>query len=139
MSLIILYVVNINFELRFNKIIDTMFYFITATHVETKKPCTPSPCGPNSQCREINDQAVCSCLSNYIGNPPNCRPECVISSECSMNKACMNNKCIDPCPGPCAPTAFCRTINHSPICSCKQGQTGNPFSQCYNIPCKYYI
>lgn len=66
-----------------------------------QRPCHPSPCGPNSQCREINGQGVCSCIQGYIGSPPSCRPECVINSECPLNEACINQKCIDPCPGSC--------------------------------------
>ncbi|KRT79970.1 hypothetical protein AMK59_6537, partial [Oryctes borbonicus] len=68
-------------------------------------PCQPSPCGPNSQCRELNNQAVCSCLPSYIGSPPSCRPECVVSSECAPNKACIQQKCTDPCPGTCGLSA----------------------------------
>ncbi|XP_066901548.1 neurogenic locus notch homolog protein 1-like, partial [Halyomorpha halys] len=97
-------------------------------------PCNPSPCGPNSQCKVNNGQAICSCLANYVGTPPGCRPECVVSSECASNKACVNQKCIDPCPGTCGQNAQCQVINHSPICSCRSGFTGDPFSRCYNIP-----
>jgi len=77
-------------------------------------PCQPTPCGPNSQCRDQNGVAVCSCLVGYIGSPPNCRPECVVNSDCSALTACKSQKCIDPCPGVCAPSADCRVINHSP-------------------------
>lgn len=93
-------------------------------------PCTPSPCGPNSQCRAINAQAVCSCVPGYIGSPPNCRPECITSSECSLNRACVNQKCIDPCPGTCGLGAICQVVNHNPICSCAPQQTGDPFIRC---------
>lgn len=103
---------------------------------EPQNPCVPSPCGPNSQCRQVNGQAVCSCLPEYSGSPPNCRPECVSSSECSQEKACINQKCKDPCPGVCGTNAKCRTINHSPICSCIAGYTGDPFSRCSPIPRK---
>lgn len=99
-------------------------------------PCEPSPCGPNSQCREVNGQAVCSCLPNFIGSPPGCRPECVVSSECPTDKACINQKCADPCPGTCGLNANCQVINHSPICSCSARFTGNPFTRCYQIPRK---
>ncbi|KAG5895967.1 hypothetical protein JTB14_027967 [Gonioctena quinquepunctata] len=98
------------------------------------RPCQPNPCGPNSQCREINEQAVCSCLPNYIGSPPGCRPECTVSSECSLQKACVNQKCTDPCPGTCGLNTKCNVINHSPICSCQQEHTGDPFTRCYPIP-----
>ncbi len=96
-------------------------------------PCAPSPCGPNSQCRAINDQAVCSCVPGYIGSPPTCRPECVTSSECSLDKSCVNQKCIDPCPGTCGLNALCQVVNHNPICSCRSGLTGDPFTRCAPI------
>lgn len=99
-------------------------------------PCQPSPCGPNSQCREIHEQAVCSCLPEYIGSPPGCRPECTTSSECPLSQACVNQKCVDPCPGPCRENTNCRVMNHSPICSCKSGYTGDPFSRCFIQPRK---
>lgn len=102
------------------------------------KPCSPSPCGPNSQCREVNEQAVCSCLPSYMGSPPNCRPECVVSSECPSDKACVNQKCVDPCPGTCGINAQCKTINHSPVCSCQTDFTGDPFTRCFAIPRKLY-
>lgn len=94
------------------------------------QPCLPSPCGPNSQCREVNSQAVCSCLPTYIGAPPNCRPECIVSSECSLDKACINQKCADPCPNTCGLGAQCTTKNHNPICACPPGYTGDPFLRC---------
>lgn len=97
------------------------------------QPCNPSPCGPNSQCREINQQAVCSCLAGYIGSPPTCRPECVVSAECPLNQACINQKCVDPCPGTCGYGAKCEVINHNPICSCPPRYTGDPFTRCYPI------
>lgn len=97
------------------------------------EPCKPSPCGPNSQCRVVNDQAVCSCLTSYIGIPPACRPECLVSAECSPNNACINQKCSDPCPGTRGINTHCEVINHSPICSCKHGFTGDPSSRCSPI------
>lgn len=84
----------------------------------------------------MNDQAVCSCMPNYINSPPNCRPECVLNSECDSMKACVNQKCIDPCPGTCGLSAKCTVINHSPICSCPSGYTGDPFTRCNTIPRK---
>lgn len=97
-------------------------------------PCQPSPCGPNSQCREVNSQAVCSCSPTYIGSPPGCRPECVLSSECLSTRACVNQKCIDPCIGACGANAKCRVNNHSPVCFCDFGLIGNPNSRCYQSP-----
>lgn len=101
--------------------------------VVTQNPCNPSPCGPNSQCREINGHEVCSCVQGYIGTPPNCRPECTQSSECPQNQACSNQKCRDPCPGTCGVNAKCQVVTHSPICSCPSRYTGDPFSRCQLI------
>lgn len=97
-------------------------------------PCSPSPCGPNSRCQVVNDQAVCSCLPEYTGSPPGCRPECVVSSECSSNLACINQKCRNPCPGPCGIAAECNVIHHSPICACRAKYTGDPFTRCFPMP-----
>lgn len=96
-------------------------------------PCQPTPCGPNSQCRESNQQAICSCLPDFVGAPPACRPECTISSECPLDKACQNHHCVDPCPGVCGRNAACRAINHSPHCSCLPGYTGDAFRDCRSI------
>lgn len=94
-------------------------------------PCQPSPCGPNAQCQVRGESPSCSCLPNYIGAPPNCRPECVSNSECPTNRACMNQKCGDPCPGSCGANAECRVVGHTPMCVCVVGYTGDPFSQCF--------
>lgn len=114
-------------------------YFHTAVAHEYVNPCQPSPCGPNSQCRESNGVPICSCLPEYVGSPPACRPECVVSSECASDKACVNQKCRDPCPNVCGTNADCRVNNHSPICSCRNGYTGNPFTRCNPIPRKLRV
>lgn len=98
-----------------------------------KEPCTPSPCGPNSVCKNVENAAVCACMENFQGTPPSCRPECVVSSECSSTKACINQRCINPCVNACGLSARCEVINHSPICSCSAGQTGDPFKGCYDV------
>lgn len=82
---------------------------------------------------------MCSCLSDYIGTPPTCRPECSIDSDCSPSKACSNQKCRDPCSGTCGENALCHTISHKPHCKCPPGFTGNAFSRCYVQQCKTYI
>lgn len=94
-------------------------------------PCVPSPCGPNSQCQVKGDTPSCSCLPEFIGSPPNCKPECITNSECPYNKACINMKCKDPCPGACGQNAICQVVSHVPRCSCLSGYNGDPFIQCY--------
>lgn len=95
-----------------------------------RNPCSPSPCGPNSVCRVINQQPVCSCVAGYLGAPPACRPECTVSSDCPLSEACSNQKCVNPCPGSCGFSTICNVVNHNPICSCLPGFTGDPFVRC---------
>lgn len=93
-------------------------------------PCNPSPCGSNTNC----NSGVCSCIPQYHGDPYiGCRPECVLNSDCAINKACIRNKCADPCLGTCGNLALCEVINHVPMCSCPQGLSGNAFVQCRPI------
>lgn len=98
-----------------------------------RNPCVPSPCGPNSICQVKQNRAVCSCQINYIGSPPYCRPECVINQECSQNKACVREKCIDPCVGICGQNAKCNVVNHTPFCSCNKGYEGDAFVGCTKV------
>ena len=97
---------------------------------EPINPCQPSPCGPNANCNAIGETASCSCMSDFVGHPPNCKPECVSNAECASNLACISQKCKDPCPGVCATNAECTVVSHSAICICQNGYTGNPFSYC---------
>ena len=82
----------------------------------------------------MNGHEACSCVPGYIGPPPNCRPECVINSECPPNKACIQQKCGDPCVGACGINAKCDVANHNAICSCPYDYIGDPFSQCLPKP-----
>lgn len=109
-----------------------------STALLPQNPCEPSPCGPNSVCRVTNGHAVCSCQPNFLGSPPSCRPECVVSSECPQNQACISQKCQDPCPGTCGIDARCQVVNHNPICSCPPHFTGDPFVQCIKEGKKFW-
>lgn len=100
-----------------------------------RRPCEPSPCGSNAICRERNGAGSCSCQPQYFGDPyTGCRPECILSSDCAKDRACINNKCNDPCPGTCGLNAQCRVINHVPSCSCLPGYTGDSLRSCSLIP-----
>lgn len=102
---------------------------------EPKTPCTPSPCGINAVCKERNGAGSCSCIPEYHGDPYyECRPECVMNSDCLRTLACINNKCVDPCPGTCGLNAECRIVNHSPSCSCIPGYVGDPLNACRTPP-----
>lgn len=91
-------------------------------------------CGPNADCREVGQRPVCTCRPGYFGVPPDCRPECVVNRDCPASLACIRQKCRDPCPGACGTNADCRVINHSPVCTCSPGYTGEPFVRCNRIP-----
>lgn len=99
-----------------------------------RNPCVPSPCGPNSECRDVGNTPSCSCLTSFIGSPPNCRPECTIHADCPSDRACINSKCQDPCPGSCGVSAVCNVLNHIPICTCIEAYVGDPFTSCRPKP-----
>ena len=108
------------------------YVFLAIEPVIEEDPCNPNPCGPNTNPpRNIGDRCQCTCLPGMIGSPPNCRPECIINADCPTDKACINKKCQDPCPGLCGLNAKCNVRNHVPICICLPGFIGDPFSQCY--------
>lgn len=113
-----------------------MFFVLVPSDVLDK--CNPSPCGTNAICND----GICTCIEEHQGDPyVGCRPECVLSIDCPKDKACVRNKCVDPCENTCAVTAVCEVINHVPMCSCPQGKTGNAFYSCnpiLGIDCAYY-
>lgn len=121
--------------------ISSYFFFVEKPLQQppSGNPCVPSPCGPNSQCRVVGGTPACSCLPNYVGRAPNCRPECTINAECPSNLACLNEKCSNPCPGSCGAQASCMVVKHSPVCSCNPGYTGDPFLGCIILPSKITI
>lgn len=107
---------------------------------EELNPCNPSPCGANALCKERNGAGSCTCLPEYFGDPyTGCRPECVTNSDCTRDKACVNQKCTDPCPGTCGINAECRVSNHAPSCSCLPGYTGNALRSCRIQPSKTFV
>ena len=95
------------------------------------RPCAPSPCGVNTQCRERLDQAVCECLPDHRGDPyVGCYPECLANTDCPNSRACIRRKCQDPCVGTCGIGAVCSVSNHVPVCSCPYPTVGNAFTIC---------
>lgn len=90
-------------------------------------PCDLNPCGSNTRC----NNGVCICLPEYQGDPyVGCRPECITNIDCAHNRACIRNKCLDPCPGTCGRNALCSVYNHVSVCTCPAGMAGNAFVQC---------
>lgn len=98
-------------------------------------PCVPSPCGTNARCQVKMDRETCVCAPGYFGNPHlGCRPECVVHTDCAVRLACVRQRCVNPCPGTCAPEAHCTVVNHRTVCNCPAGHTGDPFIRCNLIP-----
>lgn len=114
-------------------------YLVPSTSRNPTNPCVPSPCGPNSQCKVAGTQAACSCIQNYKGRPPNCRPECTLNAECPSNLACKNEQCIDPCPGSCGTNALCSVVTHNSVCTCVVGYEGDPTTNCIPITSKTFF
>lgn len=114
---------------------DYLLNFIAPVVTEKPpNPCHPSPCGANAVCKERNGAGSCTCLPEYFGDPyTGCRPECVTNSDCDRSKACINNKCKDPCPGTCGLHAECRVLNHAPSCTCLPDYTGDAATACHPI------
>lgn len=107
---------------------------------EMMDACQKSPCGPHSQCHSVKGMAACSCLPGYSGAPPNCMADdsCEDSDECDVNEACVEDKCMDPCEMDiCGVNAFCTVQNHSPMCTCATGYSGNPFKGCKPVPRRF--
>ncbi len=99
--------------------------------MEVAQPCNPSPCGINALCNDISGAASCTCIRDYTGNPYiECKPECVVNAECPRHLACVNQHCVDPCPGVCGVYATCSVQNHFPVCRCDPGYEGNAFVAC---------
>lgn len=121
-----------NFIIVFNY--KLFFYFTVSYDEELVNPCVPSPCGPNSECIQTGISYHCSCLPNFEGSPPVCRRECSTNDDCPSNRACINYKCKDPCPGSCGNNAICTVRLHSPMCSCAEQYTGDPFTACHILP-----
>lgn len=102
-------------------------------------PCDDSVCGQNAMCKGNFNNATCVCKPNYIGDPLiGCRLNCSLTADCPRSFSCVNSKCIDPCENACGVRARCRVVNHSPICFCPNGMTGNPLTLCNKISnCKH--
>lgn len=96
-------------------------------------PCMPSPCGLNTICQVVKGRPVCSCISDFNGDPQfGCQPECILNSDCALEKACLNRRCVDPCGSAslCGLNALCQVKDHSAACVCPEGFAGDPYTQC---------
>ena len=60
---------------------------------------------------------------------------CVADSECPQDKACFNGNCVNPCN--CGLNAECVVIQHTPLCFCPPGYSGDPRVECQK--CKFVL
>lgn len=102
--------------------------------------CTsPCNCGVDAECHVQNHHPICVCKPGYSGNPQyGCfKLECQSNDDCSNDKTCYNNECINPCVlgDPCAVNAECFGLNHQTACRCLSGYRGSPFERCERIEC----
>lgn len=109
-------------------------------HSCVNRQCVPvcsadgSSCGRQANCYGSNHRAVCECAPGFMGNP---KISCVLlgcrsDSDCPSNKACVNNKCDDPCVGaePCGPASECKVFNHKVNCVCPPDYVMDPIAGC---------
>lgn len=101
-------------------------------------PCILSdPCAREAECFGSNHKANCKCPSGYSGDPfVRCeRLECYSHQDCPNDKACLENRCVNPCSPianpPCAHNAECYPQNHAASCVCPENlPEGNPLAYC---------
>lgn len=133
-----------------------------------QNPCVvANPCGTNADCRTFNHRPSCQCPAGWGGNPQiqcykrkcslkECRlatanatalsptvssaAECKSDNDCLLDKACINNNCLNPCTHSstrCGRGAECRVQLHLPQCYCPPGTQGDPFASCIAGVCQY--
>lgn len=139
-----MHLLNVNFKVSIHFVLSSIWhyykkviYFNSLNFISTEQIndeidlCNPSPCGPNAIC----NNGECTCLPEYQGDPFfECRPECVLNSDCPQDKACQKNKCTNPClSNACAANAICEVFNHVAMCRCPERMTGNAFVLCSHL------
>lgn len=112
----------------------------STTHSCINRQCVPAcasdTCGPQTECYGINHNPVCECLPGYSGNPKlGCNViGCKSDSECPSEKACINQKCENPCEQqPCITKEICRAYNHKAECSCPPGTISGLYGACMQL------
>jgi len=116
-------------------------------------------CGINSVCRLVLERPVCGCPEGTTGDP-SVRCEgmedqmmnnnvnksgggnmemCSRHTECKESEICVRGQCSDPCRstmdagGMCGENSKCVVLQHTPLCGCQDGFSGNPYQRCTRI------
>lgn len=112
----------------------------TATCIDNRcrNPCElPKSCGKNAECIPTGHVATCRCPARTRGNAQlECVAlECIDNNDCSHDKSCVDNHCINPCSlqNICGQRATCTPDNHVGICTCQPGTTGDPHLGCVAV------
>lgn len=99
----------------------------------------PCNCDDNADCFVSNHYPVCTCKTGYARNDNLvCQKlECETNTDCTQDKQCYNNKCVNPCAldNPCAINAECFGYNHLSNCRCFPGLEGNGYQKCQYVEC----
>ena len=111
---------------------DTIFYLLG----RCVDPCI-GRCGRGAVCSVVDHSPFCSCPARTTGDARSeCKTlQCIENNDCDSGKSCVKNQCVDVCrlDGVCGGNAQCTTINHTPLCSCAPGHTGDPTVGCTRI------
>ncbi|XP_054257019.1 teneurin-4-like isoform X1 [Macrosteles quadrilineatus] len=86
----------------------------------------------------MDSRIVCLCLLVLFVDKSRTQPvnntttgeECISNDECISGKICIAKKCTDPCDGVCGLNTICVVQEGDPLCSCKTGYEGDPFTEC---------
>ena len=127
-----------------------------------QNPCFTTTCGINAECRVTRHRAICYCKPGYEGDPYRICEErkkfelvsnirfyvlvnhfsflntagCKSDDECSLDKACIQRECQDPCPfEQCGINAFCTVNVHKARCQCPPQTKGSPYIECKPYEC----
>lgn len=96
--------------------------------------CSLDSCGRQAECYAQNHRAICECLPGYEGDPrATCRLlGCRADSDCPLDKACINQKCENPCENQaiCAQNELCQVYQHRPECACPPPFEADPIRGC---------
>ncbi|GLH00238.1 Uncharacterized protein GBIM_06672, partial [Gryllus bimaculatus] len=104
------------------------------------------PCAANALCFAQNHAAGCRCPEHLPAGdpfafcearpPPAHRPECRSDVDCPSRRACIRERCQDPCAvlRPCHPSAACAVLDSVPVrtmvCECPDGWVPDRDGQC---------
>ena len=81
---------------------------------------------------DLHDIFIFYPISAELPTSPQLSVGCEYDEDCPLYNACENRQCIDPCVvrDPCGRNAYCKVVNHEPVCTCPDGYIGSPETDC---------